>query len=239
MKLHRIQQGFTLIELLVVVAIISVLAGILFPVFARARENARRASCMSNLKQLGLGMMMYVQDNDETFPMATYLKDGANFYWWQMLQPYTKNVQINECPSSPFASVHGYETGTRGDYGANSKLVAFPDPPVIPLASVQSSAATYLFLDFGYFAARYSSAGFNPGSDWNYLPGMGDAGGGCGASVNSTSATGRMPDCMSGRHFGGVNVAFADGHVKWLKSRTVVQEAKNWPNSDWNPQASG
>lgn len=64
------RKGFTLIELLVVIAIISILAAILFPVFARARENARRASCMSNLKQIGLGMMMYAQDYDETFPPA-------------------------------------------------------------------------------------------------------------------------------------------------------------------------
>ena len=56
------QRGFTLIELLVVIAIISILAAILFPVFARARESARRTSCLSNLKQIGLGVMMYVQD---------------------------------------------------------------------------------------------------------------------------------------------------------------------------------
>ena len=67
---HR--RGFTLIELLVVIAIISLLAAILFPVFSRARENARRSSCLSNLKQIGLGMMQYTQDYDERYPMGAY-----------------------------------------------------------------------------------------------------------------------------------------------------------------------
>ena len=66
----RTGQAFTLIELLVVIAIIAILAAILFPVFARARENARRASCQSNMKQIGLGLMQYVQDYDETYPGA-------------------------------------------------------------------------------------------------------------------------------------------------------------------------
>ena len=65
------QQGFTLIELLVVIAIIAILAAILFPVFAKAREKARQASCSSNEKQLGLGIIQYVQDNDEMFPQGT------------------------------------------------------------------------------------------------------------------------------------------------------------------------
>src|SRR5689334_5202516 len=77
------KPGFTLIELLVVIAIIAILAAILFPVFARARENARRASCQSNLKQIGLGIMMYTQDYDETFPRSaiggfTYQNSGVN-----------------------------------------------------------------------------------------------------------------------------------------------------------------
>jgi prepilin-type N-terminal cleavage/methylation domain-containing protein len=79
----KANKAFTLIELLVVVAIIGVLAAILFPVFARARENARRSSCMSNLKQIGLGVMMYVQDYDETYPMSY---DGTNA-WPSIVQP--------------------------------------------------------------------------------------------------------------------------------------------------------
>ena len=71
------RRGFTLIELLVVIAIIAILAAILFPVFARAREKARQTSCLSNLKQLGLGMLMYVQDYDERFPSGRYIAGGV------------------------------------------------------------------------------------------------------------------------------------------------------------------
>ena len=97
------RRGFTLIELLVVIAIIAILAAILFPVFAKAREKARQTSCLSNLKQLALGIQMYAQDYDERFgPMFFY--EGGNsagsLYWWEdMLQPYVKNYQIVRCPS--------------------------------------------------------------------------------------------------------------------------------------------
>ncbi|MFO8079838.1 MAG: prepilin-type N-terminal cleavage/methylation domain-containing protein, partial [Armatimonadota bacterium] len=75
MSTHR--RGFTLIELLVVIAIIAILAAILFPVFARAREKARQTSCLSNLKQLGLGMQMYAQDYDERFNLSQYQLPGS------------------------------------------------------------------------------------------------------------------------------------------------------------------
>lgn len=71
------RKAFTLIELLVVIAIIAILAAILFPVFARARENARRSSCLSNLKQIGLGAMMYIQDYDERYPQAYWYKSAT------------------------------------------------------------------------------------------------------------------------------------------------------------------
>lgn len=100
------RKGFTLIELLVVIAIIAILAAILFPVFARAREKARQSSCMSNLKQICLGGLMYMQDYDETFWM-TGAAEMANFQangtpeciWYRALQPYVKNEQIFLCPS--------------------------------------------------------------------------------------------------------------------------------------------
>src|SRR5881398_2775644 len=98
-------QGFTLIELLVVIAIIAILAAILFPVFAQAREAARKASCASNLRQLGLGMSMYIQDYDERFPSWSWGPNNNNgnaeamTHWHYAIFPYVKNVGIYACPS--------------------------------------------------------------------------------------------------------------------------------------------
>ena len=96
-------RGFTLIELLVVIAIIAILAAILFPVFAQAREKARQASCMNNLKQLATGMLMYSDDNDNLFPPVVGRQPGERLIWpmtWMAhLQPYVKNTSIWICPS--------------------------------------------------------------------------------------------------------------------------------------------
>src|SRR5216684_722695 len=97
--------GFTLIELLVVIAIIAILAAILFPVFAMAREKARQASCLSNQKQLGTAMSMYIQDYDERFPnwrtLVPVSPDHPNgkITWVENMQPYSKNKKIWVCPS--------------------------------------------------------------------------------------------------------------------------------------------
>ena len=103
---QNVKKAFTLIELLVVIAIIAILAAILFPVFARARENARRASCQSNLKQIGLGALQYSQDYDEqTVPLRwSYggtLRNGSHEVPFQVLmQPYVKSTQLFKCPSN-------------------------------------------------------------------------------------------------------------------------------------------
>ncbi|HZT41701.1 MAG TPA: DUF1559 domain-containing protein [Chthonomonadaceae bacterium] len=101
----RRNKAFTLIELFVVIAIIAILAAILFPVFAQAREKARAISCLSNIKQLGTASMMYTQDYDEQFiPSAIYYNysgPAQGWVWWQaLIQPYTKSIQINHCPDS-------------------------------------------------------------------------------------------------------------------------------------------
>ena len=101
------RKAFTLIELLVVIAIIAILSAILFPVFAQAREKARGISCLSNMKQLGLSLNMYGQDNDGTM-MQTSWELGSlksKIHWSYIVQPYVKNLQIFVCPSDPFPVV--------------------------------------------------------------------------------------------------------------------------------------
>ncbi len=101
------RHGFTLIELLVVIAIIAILAAILFPVFARVRENARRTACQSNLKQIALGWMQYTQDYDERL-FGFYSGTVADqFTWMRRLQPYMNSTQLLKCPSDLQLSENG------------------------------------------------------------------------------------------------------------------------------------
>lgn len=245
----RAQKGFTLIELLVVIAIISILAAILFPVFARARESARRASCMSNLKQIGLGVMMYVQDYDEVFPFRSMLNaatppngtrwDDNYWYWPQMLYPYTKSTQVFYCPSSPRNDAN---SPMSGNLGANEALIVQAEAySTVSLASVNSPASKYMLMDLGNYSMKAGYAKTAVAPSW-YFPGAGQADGDCSAITDSA----RKNDCENGRHMQGVNMAFADGHVKWLKNTVVLEEARKCTSllcitssssGAWNPHS--
>lgn len=241
------RTAFTLIELLVVIAIIAIMASILFPVFARARENARRSSCQSNLKQQGLIIAMYLQDNDEAFPMAIAPRGtiGAGvtvppggewsrnyWYWQQSLAQYHSNlpsggasggISIFMCPSS---SKPSYATrGSSGHYGVNTQIMTTNRAP-LKVAAIPSATSTYLIMDFGFYGAHFVPTKTpNTSQTEYYLPGYAEARGISECVLDTDANDFQTKDCRSGRHFGGVNVAFADGHVKWLKSRIVLNEA--------------
>jgi type II secretion system protein G len=183
------RRGFTLIELLVVIAIIAILAAILFPVFARAREKARQTSCLSNVKQLALGLDMYMTDADDTFPPAVYGTPTLSQCWttMELLAPYLKSAQIERCPSDPDGSVYfamgpSLIPGTaRYSYGWNKALMAYrlsimPMGTIRTLAEVPYPSETTTFFD-------------------GHMRGMGVY--------------------TAFRHNGGANVAFVDGHAKW------------------------
>ncbi len=133
MEVKDVRRGFTLIELLVVIAIIAILAAILFPVFARARAKARQASCQSNLKQLALAMLIYCQDYDGKFPIATPScvagngQDGLTAPWWMLIMPYVKNEQLFACPSYPH---NVNNAGLCGGANCSQRLTSVDKAPI-------------------------------------------------------------------------------------------------------------
>jgi prepilin-type N-terminal cleavage/methylation domain-containing protein len=231
------KRGFTLIELLVVIAIIAILAAILFPVFSRARENARRASCLSNMKQIGLGAMQYTQDYDDKFVYMgggqrrdLKLPDGRAFtgyYPWALqIYPYIKSTQVFVCPSDASGGRSNWgDNGTSNpyvndwgkpipqSYGINElTVVNVASRGAISLAAVQKAAETYYIGDLrGNWTTFWDNGwpgSFNRLRYPNACAGTTEAG----AEVQ-TNGRPLTDDC--GRHFGGSVIVYMDGHAKW------------------------
>jgi prepilin-type N-terminal cleavage/methylation domain-containing protein/prepilin-type processing-associated H-X9-DG protein len=208
-------KGFTLIELLVVIAIIAILAAILFPVFAQAREKARQTACSSNLKQLSLAFLMYAQDNDERMPPAYYFTDSfsrehawdfdivwnsdytVKSYGLGLVGPYTKNGQINVCPSFRGQSSGRPASGYAYNASYLGKSWEEGGAPV-SLGRVRAPSDIVLLCDSAY----WSTWGYVGISQNNYLRAPGDP---------SYAYSG--PN-VHFRHQGAANVAYCDGHVK-------------------------
>jgi prepilin-type N-terminal cleavage/methylation domain-containing protein/prepilin-type processing-associated H-X9-DG protein len=219
-------KGFTLIELLVVIAIIAILASILFPVFGRARENARRSSCQSNLKQIGLGILQYVQDFDEKYPMRYYggaAGQDANS-WRRSIFPYVKSTQLFACPSNTNNGMEASDSTTPAltaaglpstsprfmpSYAINgTNNVGGFSPSEYSSAQSQSSivdsSGTILVTEYKYAAYPYLNFDFSSsapfGDSYYVFPG----------------------------HLGMVNFLFCDGHVKAMKPIATVQTTNMW-----------
>jgi prepilin-type N-terminal cleavage/methylation domain-containing protein/prepilin-type processing-associated H-X9-DG protein len=222
------RNAFTLIELLVTISIIALLAAILFPVFARARENARRASCMSNLKQIGLAAMQYIQDNDGHYPpcfmrssnsgtspikntdtskpsgvFKTTIGTVDNWEtWMDAIFPYVKSTQVFTCPSSRVASEipsYGYNMAIGGYGGYCSYFEPAGCPSYTPVTeSVINHPAEVIM-----FMDYYSQSNIYT-APWNMYYAL---------TTSNTTVTPHLE--------GGIQ-AFADGHVKWQSRNRIA-----------------
>ncbi len=167
MKITQKRSGFTLIELLVVIAIIAILAAILFPVFQKVRENARRTSCLSNEKQLGLAFVQYTQDADEKYPYGRLTSPNEHYVvgWAGTLYPFVKSTGVYKCPddsTGPDANNPSWvplSYGYNWDVG-NSKMPNLNGPNPASLAQFNSPARTVLLCEvFGQTADLADSTG--------------------------------------------------------------------------------
>lgn len=218
------RTGFTLIELLVVIAIIAILASILFPVFARAREQARKSSCASNEKQLALAMLQYAQDYDEILPPfsngsgyhgSTGYGGGDGARWADIIFPYVKSKQVFDCISGDHRLAtlaggqyfdistysYGYVSPSNGaaDFGCASRSLAeIPDP-----------SGTILLADDGR-----QDEGVDAESIGRMIPNAADTIETLGMRVNGSRHTGAKAEDYNACAF---NAAYADGHVKFVR----------------------
>lgn len=265
-------QAFTLVELLVVIAIIALLAAILFPAFSRARENARRSSCLSNMKQIGLGIAQYTQDYDERLPFSGTTASGG---WWpNRISSYVKNTQIFTCPSFtnnarniPGSFRNDDPAGWRGNGSTYAINVNFSDwitntPVSRHLAEMADSANSALIAETGNLTANGNALLSSPDnndpttwdkyvdtantngrgtSEWQFYPPSsfkGDQTGFYTTAAPTDFVTLRRP---VPRHFSGLNLAYCDGHAKWVPISSFLGPMPlGWkhgdPNNSWDNQ---
>jgi prepilin-type N-terminal cleavage/methylation domain-containing protein/prepilin-type processing-associated H-X9-DG protein len=232
------RRGFTLIELLVVIAIIAILAAILFPVFAKAREKARQTSCLNNVKQISLGILQYCQDYDEAFP-GIYLGPAGGYYGiMQELDPYIKNSQVHNCPSSDAAAV---PTSSLGSRSYAYLLALFPSLNGGPKMGTVLRPAEIIMMCDAMEDGNLPGWLLNPGYGWLKTNLDGTNCQVCGGTHNSMfpgTANGhawQQPGCnFFPRHNGMGNVGFCDGHAKCLTYSTVYNNGVLAPYWNWN-----
>ena len=223
------RRGFTLIELLVVIAIIAILAAILFPVFARAREKARQTSCLSNLKQIATGMLMYIQDYDERLPMHYYTAaDGNRYSIIQFIHPYIKNMDVWDCPSATDKTgrdAAGNPTflGERS-YGWNHMLMS------VKLATIKAPAECVIAADTcmdSWGPGRLYYPSYSPGYN-EYCATNRNWPANCDDSVWDTGGMGYRPGFnFVMRHNGQGNANFIDGHTKSYAYNALYDNGQN------------
>jgi prepilin-type N-terminal cleavage/methylation domain-containing protein/prepilin-type processing-associated H-X9-DG protein len=218
------KRAFTLIELLVVIAIIAILAAILFPVFAQARETARKASCQSNLKQLGTAWMMYAQDNDETTNNNTW--NGGDVGWenqifGERLQPYVKNYAVLKCPSDGLP------------WSAQDMQDRFPNGPFVTLVG------SYAHASYGVWKLATIAA---PADFFVMWDASANGGQGPNIWIGTETVTGAFqwgrPYGFSSRHQNQINMVFGDGHVKTMRCAQVFPCGNPGWRLDDKPMAS-
>jgi len=245
------RKGFTLIELLVVIAIIAILAAILFPVFAQAREKARAASCLSNEKQIGNGLMMYGQDYDDSFPFGLTSGGWHGMGWAGPTYPYIKNEGVFRCPSDPNRPDNNGNVPV--SYSINYRslfysTVSLKSPADTILVSETSGSVTNLKSPTELGGPMKSSCDLSD----NLI--TVDQNGGwqcCGGNLKYGTGVIKGPWCRSvargsqddggARHQGGGNYVFCDGHAKFVQGSAVRDRGVflNGTGSDGNQYPGG